>query len=847
MDPPRALTPSVDAQPRRSLGVPLSPKTRSVSTGATPKSPSGRHRAGRFPSHPGGGAAGARSRAPVAPAPVPVQRAAPPAARMRSPRNRRSSDSGSTKGRARPSGLSVPATAAELKQRSAPTARVKRGSGSVRDAPRSPGARPGSGKGPRLLTSPPTSPQNKGSPKAGGKPMRMPLASPASLQADGRVASPVGRAHTGTTADTVPATLGTPVSRNGSPGGSPAGPRGALRVRVAADTPALSPSGAGRPVVSPSPRGLGSGSGFSAGPSPMRKRRSTCRSFGGERVSSPLASPGPDPLRPTVGLFGEEGSTWRRRSLAIFMTTPRAGSPREEREPSGSPSELSCTRRRAGGQMVVLPEILPETEQERAFAQMVDSVEIPWEEAGTATPASSRAGSPAFRQRTQRAGLRMAAERASPVAAAPPPAGVNWARRATLPQSPSGRVSSHDGVDSPQQPLHAPSSPLHAVPGEAASSEEDESDPESPAAARPKWACKLQRPGFAPPPAADEDADAVLAEVIHDEHPEVDFGELRLKTVPPSLFTTCPHIVALDLYGNQLEKLPEAICSLRFLQRLSAKSNRIAALPAALGDLRELTHLYLDQNMLETLPDSCCALSKLEVVGLDWNDLVCFPDCLCDIAGLQQLFIQENPRLDALPPAERAAGFEHLQLHLDNSPALVEQAGAYCGTSKVEFQWNKIFPDKVLDFLYLGSLRSAQEPRVYAALGITHVASIGRELSVVLAQGMEQLQLNVDDLSDTDLSPLFGKVHAFIDEARAAGGACLVHCFKGQSRSATMVCTYLMSTRGMRRDDAIAFVRERRPMINPNPGFMRLMALYEVTLGLRPPEPGDGSADAGGV
>lgn len=94
------------------------------------------------------------------------------------------------------------------------------------------------------------------------------------------------------------------------------------------------------------------------------------------------------------------------------------------------------------------------------------------------------------------------------------------------------------------------------------------------------------------------------------------------------------------------------------------------------------------------------------------------------------------------------------------------------------------------------------------------------------------MQLNVDDLSDTDLSPLFDQVHQFIDEARAAGKACLVHCFKGQSRSATMVMSYLMKYHGMGWEESLAFCRQRRPMVNPNPGFIALLAQYQETLGI---------------
>lgn len=129
-----------------------------------------------------------------------------------------------------------------------------------------------------------------------------------------------------------------------------------------------------------------------------------------------------------------------------------------------------------------------------------------------------------------------------------------------------------------------------------------------------------------------------------------------------------PPLLVLDLYNNSLAELPDEICGLASLERLSAKSNKIRCLPERLGDLAALTHLYLDQNELSSLPGSCSRLTKLEVVGLDWNDLRCFPDCLCDVAGLKQLFLCENPELQSMSPEARVAGFRALELMRTTPP-----------------------------------------------------------------------------------------------------------------------------------------------------------------------------------
>jgi predicted protein tyrosine phosphatase len=58
-----------------------------------------------------------------------------------------------------------------------------------------------------------------------------------------------------------------------------------------------------------------------------------------------------------------------------------------------------------------------------------------------------------------------------------------------------------------------------------------------------------------------------------------------------------------------------------------------------------------------------------------------------------------------------------------------------------------------------------------------------------------------------------------IAHARSAGGATLVHCQAGISRSASVAIAYLMMHRGMPLLDAAVLVRRRRPEVYPNAGF----------------------------
>jgi hypothetical protein len=70
----------------------------------------------------------------------------------------------------------------------------------------------------------------------------------------------------------------------------------------------------------------------------------------------------------------------------------------------------------------------------------------------------------------------------------------------------------------------------------------------------------------------------------------------------------------------------------------------------------------------------------------------------------------------------------------------------------------------------------------------------------------------------------------FIDAQRCAERTTYVHCMNGASRSGLVVAAYLMHKHGWTRDEAVAFIRERRPQMRPNPAFMKLLSEWERML-----------------
>ncbi|KAE8292143.1 Protein phosphatase Slingshot-like protein 1 [Larimichthys crocea] len=70
----------------------------------------------------------------------------------------------------------------------------------------------------------------------------------------------------------------------------------------------------------------------------------------------------------------------------------------------------------------------------------------------------------------------------------------------------------------------------------------------------------------------------------------------------------------------------------------------------------------------------------------------------------------------------------------------------------------------------------------------------------------------------------------FIVKAKKNHSKCLVHCKMGVSRSASTVIAYAMKEYGWSLEKAYNFVKQKRSITRPNPGFMKQLAEYEGIL-----------------
>ncbi|KAM9248656.1 dual specificity phosphatase 28 [Dugong dugon] len=141
---------------------------------------------------------------------------------------------------------------------------------------------------------------------------------------------------------------------------------------------------------------------------------------------------------------------------------------------------------------------------------------------------------------------------------------------------------------------------------------------------------------------------------------------------------------------------------------------------------------------------------------------------------------------------------------------------------------------RVAPALFIGSARAAGASELLACTGVTLCVNVSRQQPGPRAPGLVALRVPVFDDPAEDLLAHLEPTCATMEAAVRAGGACLVYCKNGRSRSAAVCTAYLMRHRGLSLAQAFEAVKRARPVAEPNPGFWSQLQQYEDQLRSQP-------------
>ena len=145
-------------------------------------------------------------------------------------------------------------------------------------------------------------------------------------------------------------------------------------------------------------------------------------------------------------------------------------------------------------------------------------------------------------------------------------------------------------------------------------------------------------------------------------------------------------------------------------------------------------------------------------------------------------------------------------------------------------------PTRVLDYLYLGSSEDASNYGVLRELGVTHLLNCAGDMhetqrcALTRFAGntgiLEHVGFDADDSYNYNILQHLPYSVTFITRAKQRGKKVLVYCVKGINRSAAVCIGYLMQVYGLLFDEALCKVKESRPGILTNPGFVEQLQSF---------------------
>ena len=125
--------------------------------------------------------------------------------------------------------------------------------------------------------------------------------------------------------------------------------------------------------------------------------------------------------------------------------------------------------------------------------------------------------------------------------------------------------------------------------------------------------------------------------------------------------------------------------------------------------------------------------------------------------------------------------------------------------------------DHIIDNLYLGDFRAADNIEVLRQYNITHIINCAFNLPNKYPNLITYKRLELRDEPDQPLIDKIKEAYDFIKENKDKN--IFVHCVFGKSRSASVIIFYIMNEKKMKFQEARDFVKKIRNIVEPNPGF----------------------------
>lgn len=129
-------------------------------------------------------------------------------------------------------------------------------------------------------------------------------------------------------------------------------------------------------------------------------------------------------------------------------------------------------------------------------------------------------------------------------------------------------------------------------------------------------------------------------------------------------------------------------------------------------------------------------------------------------------------------------------------------------------------PTEIIPRLYLGNAYNASNFETLSTLNIGQILNITNEIPIYFPNYFNYIQCEIRDIHNSHLLShldyLADTIHLHLSQSNTSS---FVHCFMGSSRSASVIIAYLIKYHSYELDNAIQFIKDKRPIINLNKSF----------------------------
>ncbi|KAK3894515.1 hypothetical protein Pcinc_001768 [Petrolisthes cinctipes] len=136
----------------------------------------------------------------------------------------------------------------------------------------------------------------------------------------------------------------------------------------------------------------------------------------------------------------------------------------------------------------------------------------------------------------------------------------------------------------------------------------------------------------------------------------------------------------------------------------------------------------------------------------------------------------------------------------------------------------------VLPGVMLGSQDVAHDLDILTHNKVTHIINVATGVMNLFEEKFIYKTFESYDIPTHRIIDIFDECCEIIHTATSTGGCVLVHCNAGVSRSTTIIAAFLIKHHNMNPSEAITFIKEKRPFVKPNSGFMEQLIEYHARL-----------------